>query len=387
MNYFFILGNHPALSLSELMAKISGEWQIVNDAVATLDYQGELAADLLDGLGGTIKFGKIMGQFKRLDEAAALDLADYLLSLAQDSGKINFGFSNYSSVSLNRSFGLQIKRQLQAAGRSARWVVGRDKVLSSVIVEQNHLLTKGGEIVLWRSNDYWQWGITMGVQPFKLLSARDYGRPARDDRSGMLPPKLAQIMINLAGLQPGDTLLDPFCGSGTILQEAALLKAGLVIGIDNSPQAINNSQENWAWFTNRWPVKTPAEFRLGDASKVSQILSSKINRMVTEPYLGPARGQRNFSVIVKELELLYSQALHDWRSVIAKDGRVVMIWPIFISGAKRYYVQPDICGWQIIGFSELAKKRWPQAYSPSGQLVYNRPGQLVWRAIVGLRPV
>ena len=110
MNYFFILGNHPALSLSELMVKISGEWQIVNDAVATLDYQGELAADLLDSLGGTIKFGKIMGQFKRLDEAAALDLADYLLSLAQDSGKINFGFSNYSSVSLNRSFGLQIKR-------------------------------------------------------------------------------------------------------------------------------------------------------------------------------------------------------------------------------------------------------------------------------------
>jgi len=92
-------------------------------------------------------------------------------------------------------------------------------------------------------------------------------------------------------------------------------------------------------------------------------------------------------VIVKELELLYSQALHDWRSVIAKDGRVVMIWPIFISGAKKYYVQPDISGWQVIEFSELAKKKWPQEYSPSGQLIYNRPGQLVWRAIVGLRPV
>ena len=387
MNYFFILGNHPALSLSELSVKIAGNWQIVNDAVVTLNCEGELAANLLESLGGTIKFGKIIGQFKRLDEAAALDLADYLLSLIQGGGKINFGFSNYSFANLDKSFGLQIKRRLQASGRSARWVVGRNKVLSSVIVEQNHLLTKGGEIVLWRCNDCWQWGITMGVQPFKLLSARDYGRPARDDYSGMLPPKLAQIMINLAGLQPGDTLLDPFCGSGTILQEAALLGASKVIGIDNAPQAINNSQDNWAWFAQRWRVNTSAEFRLGEATKVSQILSSKINRIVTEPYLGPSRGPRNFPAVIKELELLYSQALFDWRSVITRDGCVVMIWPIFISGAKKYYVQPDICGWQVIGFSELAKKRWPQAYSPSGQLVYNRPGQLVWRAIVGLRPV
>ena len=387
MNYFFILGNHPALSLSELSVKIAGNWQIVNDAVVTLNCEGELAANLLESLGGTIKFGKIIGQFKRLDEAAALDLADYLLLLAQDGGKINFGFSNYSFANLDKSFGLQIKRRLQASGRSARWVVGRNKVLSSVIVEQNHLLTKGGEIVLWRYNDCWQWGITMGVQPFKLLSARDYGRPARDDYSGMLPPKLAQIMINLAGLQPGDTLLDPFCGSGTILQEAALLGASKVIGIDNAPQAIKNSQDNWAWFAQRWRVNTSAEFRLGEATKVSQILSSKINRIVTEPYLGPSRGQRNFLAIVKELEVLYSQALHDWRSVITRDGCVVMIWPIFISGAKKYYVQPDISGWQVIEFSELAKKKWPQEYSPSGQLIYNRPGQLVWRAIVGLRPV
>jgi len=387
MNYFFILGNHPALSLSELSVKIAGNWQIVNDAVVTLNCEGELAANLLESLGGTIKFGKIIGQFKRLDEAAALDLADYLLSLTQDGGKINFGFSNYSFANLDKSFGLQIKRRLQASGRSARWVVGRNKVLSSVIVEQNHLLTKGGEIVLWRYNDCWQWGITMGVQPFKLLSARDYGRPARDDYSGMLPPKLAQIMINLAGLQPGDTLLDPFCGSGTILQEAALLGASKVIGIDNAPQAIKNSQDNWAWFAQRWRVNTSAEFRLGEATKVSQILSSKINRIVTEPYLGPSRGPRNFPAVIKELELLYSQALFDWRSVITRDGCVVMIWPIFISGAKKYYVQPDISGWQVIEFSELAKKKWPQEYSPSGQLIYNRPGQLVWRAIVGLRPV
>ena len=56
-------------------------------------------------------------------------------------------------------------------------------------------------------------GQTLVVQPFKVLSKRDFGRPARDDHSGMLPPKLAQIMINLARRNDDistKTILDPF---------------------------------------------------------------------------------------------------------------------------------------------------------------------------------
>jgi hypothetical protein len=38
----------------------------------------------------------------------------------------------------------------------------------------------------------------MALQDFESYSKRDYGRPARDPRTGSLPPKLAQILINLA---------------------------------------------------------------------------------------------------------------------------------------------------------------------------------------------
>ncbi len=388
MNYFFILGSHPALSLSELETKVVGQWQVINDNLAIVSGVTDLASDLLEYLGGTIKFGQVVGQFKQLDEAAAQQAAEQLLSLAVADKKICFGLSNYDQRPLSRDFGIKIKRQLQESGRAVRWVISRDAALSSVVVEQNHLLDSGGEIVLWRQNNCWQWGLTMAVQPFKSLSARDYGRPARDDQSGMLPPKVAQIMLNLADLEPGDSVLDPFCGSGTVLQEAALMKAGQIIGLDNSALAVANSQINWQWLADRWTVEVELEIGLADARQASaELAGQKIKCIVTEPYLGPQRGRRDFRAITQELNKLYSQALVDWQKIIAPGGRVVMIWPVFIDGQQKHLVRPDITGWRKVEYSQLAKQVWPKQYTLDGNLLYGRPGQAVWRAIVGLERV
>ena len=388
MNYFFILGSHPALSLTELAVKLSGRWQVVNDNLALASQVAELSADLLEYLGGTIKFGRVIGQFNQLNEAAAQVIAKQLLAVAQADKKICFGLSNYDRQPLSRDLGIQIKRFIQDTGRSARWVISSAAALSSVVVEQNHLLTSGGEVVLWRQDNCWQWGVTVAVQPFKSLSARDYGRPARDDQSGMLPPKLAQIMLNLAGFEQGDSVLDPFCGSGTILQEAALMKAGRIIGLDNSGVAVANSQINWQWLANRWPIEIDPEISLADARQASvQLANQRIKRIVTEPYLVPQRGRRNFMVIAQELNQLYSQALVDWQKIIAPGGRVVMIWPVFIDGHQKHLVQPKMAGWRKVEYSQLARQAWPKQYTLDGNLLYGRPGQVVWRAIVGLEKV
>ncbi len=388
MNYFFILGSHPALSLTELEARLPGRWQVVNDNLALVSQTAELSADLLEYLGGTIKFGRVIGQLKQLNEEAAQVIAEQLLAIAAADKKICFGLSNYDRRPLSRDLGIKIKRSIQDAGRSARWVISREAALSSVVVEQNHLLASGGEIVLWRQDNCWQWGVTMAVQPFKSLSARDYGRPARDDQSGMLPPKLAQIMLNLADFEPGDSVLDPFCGSGTVLQEAALMKAGRIIGLDNSGVAVANSQINWQWLANRWAVEVEPEIGLADARQASaELAGQRIQRIVTEPYLGPQRGRRNFAVIAQELNQLYSQALVDWQKIIAPSGRVVMIWPVFIDGQHQQLVRPNIAGWRKVEYSRLARQVWPKQYTLDGNLLYGRPGQAVWRAIVGLERV
>ncbi len=45
------------------------------------------------------------------------------------------------------------------------------------------------------------------------------------ERTGSLKPPVAAAMLRLVDLQPGQTLLDPCCGSGTILIEAAIIGA------------------------------------------------------------------------------------------------------------------------------------------------------------------
>ena len=59
--------------------------------------------------------------------------------------------------------------------------------------------------------------------PFEFQK-RDIYKPIQRKIFGM-PPRLARIMVNLSACTPGKVLLDPFCGVGTILQEALMERA------------------------------------------------------------------------------------------------------------------------------------------------------------------
>jgi len=96
----------------------------------------------------------------------------------------------------------------------------------------------------------------LAVQDVEGYSERDYNRPSRDAKVGMTPPKLAQIMINLAGLKDGDTVYDPFCGVGTIMQEA-LLNDYRVIGSDANSAQVENCRSNLSWISKKYILKHP----------------------------------------------------------------------------------------------------------------------------------
>ena len=72
-------------------------------------------------------------------------------------------------------------------------------------------------------------------------------KPYRDMRRGMLPPKLARSLVNLAigAKSPSDmTILDPFCGTGTVLMEAMLLGTH-VVGTDLAPAVFMGQGITW----------------------------------------------------------------------------------------------------------------------------------------------
>lgn len=382
VRYYFILGSNPALSLSELSACFNKKKLTLAHRQIAL-YQTDQAIDAAETirrLGGTVKIGLIM------TEASPKNLFSAISPLLKPGeGKYYFGFSDYGvKPSLIKPLAMNIKKELQARGVSARWVVSREETLSSVVVEQNNLLTNGAEFVLIASAGKILIGKTLAVQPFKELSRRDYGRPLRDDQSGMLPPKLAQIMINLARAPKGGMILDPFCGSGTILTEALLMGYENLIGSDISEKAIINTKKNLEWIILSYELRvTNYKLQIADAMQISKNLEpDSIDAIVTEPYLGPQRGKVDTRRTVKELENLYAASLQEFYKILKPGGRIVMVWPIFNTAAGRILLsQKIINNFKLLPPLDASFNKFP-GLSDRQTLVYGRPSQKVWREII-----
>ena len=397
MEYFFLLGSHPALSAAELAAVLPS-WPGVGSASVggprvadekILLWRTDQALDaaaLLDRLGGTIKIGLLAGRIQNDGQ-----IVDALTAYLPAAGRVFFGFSIYGQPPAPiKDLALQVKKKLLARGQSSRWVVSREKTLSSVVVEKNKLLTKGGEALVIRDGDGWLIGFTAAVQPFADFSRRDYGRPARDDYSGLLPPKLARIMLNLglAGSPAGAVVLDPFCGSGTVLMEALLMGAQKAFGSDLSPRALRDAENNLSWLKKNYPAAAGVyELKKRDAAALAAAPGpwprAAVDAIVTEPYLGAPRGPVDYPRQIRQLNDLYGRFLAAAGAVLRPAGRIVMVWPIFRAAGVNGRLQPGLQSFKII-------PPWPPAWplhpawslTERGTLVYGRPDQKIWREIV-----
>ncbi len=390
MKYFFILGNNPALSLAELDSILGGVAQakIYNKIVLVMDIDKEInTQNLISRLGGVIKIGIV--QTEKLALYSSQMSATIKKMLGTKEGKYKFGISNYNkfaSLSKDKRIAMNIKKYLKEQGQSCRWVVGRKQVLSSVIVEQNLMQGRGMEIII--AGDYKSSlvGRTLAVQPFKYLAARDYGRPSRDDYSGMLPPKLAQIMVNLAGIQKNDVLLDPFCGSGTVISEAMAMGYQNIIGSDLSSKAIMDSKNNIAWLSRKFDISTKVKvFKSDVRDLLINIKSNTIKAIVTEPYLGPQRGRVDQLELQKELNELYSQAIKIFNKVLIKNAKVIMIWPVRNWHNKQIFLSPNLANFKRLTLlGKEQRQMYKNNFSYRNNIIYGRIGQKVWREIVVL---
>jgi len=406
MRYFFVLGNNPTLSFAEIVSvfKIKPEQVLaLTEKTLIIELAQEIdAQQIIRKLGGTIKIGVINFQFsipRTRDNFQTIfnDLMFKLINTNNVVGKFNFGISYYGAGKFKqeKNLAMEIKKALKEKGISSRWVTSREKVLSSVVVEQNKLVSdRGVEVVIISDGTKCWIGKTLAVQPFKELSARDYGRPGRDDYSGMLPPKLAQILINLSGAEFGNVLLDPFCGSGTILTEAALMGFQNLIGCDISEKAVEDSRQNFKFLMSN--VKSmPNDIMLNiklfvcDVKKLSRkIKPNFIEAIVTEPYLGPSRMERNeknIRAVARQLEELYHQAIGEFAKVIKPGGRAVMVWPAFkldkfaifldssriLANSSFKIINP------LLGFNNKILR-----LTNRNTLIYRREGQKIEREIV-----
>lgn len=394
MQYFFILGNNPTLSVAEIFSVFNLEKEneiksanLIPEAknVLIIKINEKInCSEIIKKLGGIIKIGEIIFEENNNNQKKILEKIKTILN--PKDGKFKFGISYYGREKINiKPLAMEIKKYLKEKKISCRWVIGREKTLSSVIVKQNKLDTKGSEIILISNNNKILIGKTLTVQPFKELSFRDYGRPARDDYSGMLPPKLAQIMINLSCAKYDSLILDPFCGSGTILTEAMLMDYKNIIGSDISKKAIENTLKNIEWIKEKFNLPN-INLKLYNQNvlKLTKFIQPKsIDAIITEPYLGPQRGKYDINKIIKELEKLYSESLEKFQEILKLNGKIVMALPVF---KEKNYINPNLHNFKII--HTIPKKFQENKIiniTNRNTIVYGRPGQKVWREIIVLK--
>ena len=281
----FISGKNWKLSLAELTAylkarEIEFEVKFFSKEFFTLTFESGLDSSVIDALGGTIKIGEEKTEFSTQivkeaffdkNKKAQAQIAEILATsgivdeMDKSAEKLFFGVSVYCventlrplSGNMQRFVGSTVKEELSGYGKKSKFMgFGKDRKvaqLSHVEVLKKKLVETKSEVLLCISKEETWVGTTTGVHnPFEFQK-RDVYKPVQRTIFGM-PPRLARIMVNLSACTPGKVLLDPFCGVGTVLQEALLARAS-VIGVDVNPWCVTAAAENLEWVKNEYSLQ------------------------------------------------------------------------------------------------------------------------------------
>lgn len=436
--YIALLGRQPEISIAELAAVFGA------DCVNRISQQfAKVQTSQFDitTLGGTIKCAEVITELpaSRTDKASLLAASrfitqHYQAKWAHSPHKITLGLSAYDLAVGARDIqktGLILKSSLKKSGTSLRLIPNDQSALSTATAHNNKL---GGsphkvELLLVKTTDRCLIiAESRGVQNITAYTRRDRHRPRRDTFVGMLPPKLAQIMLNLAlGAGPlahqksctgripavssksnasGNAvrraidlserlesdlatevdrrrplILDPFCGTGTVLQEA-LLAGYDVIGTDLSQKMVDCTTENLSWLQSTFT--TPGrviDIHQADATTHRWPNGTHLTAVVCETYLGqpfsaPPAPQK-LAEVVGNCNHIITGFLANLRPQLAPNTPLCIAVPAWYDASGRATHLPLIKNLQQLGYRQL--NRTP--------LIYRRPDQIVARELLILKPI
>lgn len=388
--YLAVFGRQPALGLAELES-IYG-----SDAVRPL---GNGEAAILRGcpdepsfarLGGSVKLGRVVNELEATAwPAVQRALADAALACAgqMPDGKIRLGLSTHGfdiAPAPLLAAGLSIKNTIRRhLDRNVQLVPNKTAALNAAQVI-HHKLTgdTGCELLAVRDGTRTVIARTLHVQDIEQYGKRDFGRPRRDARVGMLPPKLAQIIINLAtATRPPrqTTVLDPFCGTGVILQEA-LLAGFRTYGTDLEPRMIAYTRENMAWLQDIYQLaEIPCRLASGDATSFSW--ERPVDVVASETYLGrPFTTTPVPEVLAQTItgcNLILKKFLHNIHAQLSPGARLCLAVPAWQVAPGRFRHLPLIDRLADMGYNRVSLQ-----HVRDEDLLYYRTDQIVARQLL-----
>jgi tRNA (guanine10-N2)-dimethyltransferase len=155
-------------------------------------------------------------------------------------------------------------------------------------------------------------------QKFAGISQKDFNlrKPSKRPffHPSALSPKLARCMVNLARAKPGKILLDPFCGTGSILLEAKSIGCR-ALGSDVKPEMMRGSLRNLKYFNI-----SQIDLSAADARKLP---FHRVDCVSTDPPYSRSSSTLGFSV-----EELASGFLSNIIDILPRGGCISIALPI-----------------------------------------------------------
>ncbi|MBN2203273.1 MAG: hypothetical protein JW700_03770 [Candidatus Aenigmarchaeota archaeon] len=330
--FIFIKGKNPLLSKMEIemyLQNMNKRYSIIEDLDDFLVVDTSISPDIINDLGGTLKIVEVIEEW----EEASDDAMDKVQEMVTAR---NFGLSVYAERNeheIYKEMGKLLKQKLRSNGVKAKYMGIAKSMrpqMSNVDLLRKGVPNECTEIVVCVSDDIYI-GVTRSLHNPMEYRKRDMERPMQRPIYS-IPPRLANIMLNFAGAKPGDLVLDPFCGIGTILQEAAI-RGMRIAGIDNDRECVDAAKINLHWLSEEY--KIDVEEGLIGVGSATDLLAhfprNSVDAIATEPYLGPPlRGrvtERDVRKIFKELDVLYKKTLKSMSAVLKSGGRAAIISP------------------------------------------------------------
>lgn len=397
-----ILGRQPALGMAELEALYGPDAVEPAGPIAALVHRDSTQVNF-NRLGGSIKLAHLLVrldtvQWPVIEKALRHQLQSNLQHFPD--GKIRLGISLHGfdiTIAKLNATGLTLKKVAKAAGRSVRVVPNKELELNSAQVLHNQLASAiGWEFLVVRDGTTTLIARTTAIQDIDAYAARDQGRPKRDARVGMLPPKLAQTIVNLASGQetpdPSQLLLDPFCGTGVLLQEA-LLMGYSVYGTDLEPRMVEFTGKNLDWLhgqdasirSQTASQTSTVDLEEGDATTYQWKTAPKL--IAAETYLGQAFSTPPSAEKLAETRntcnTILKKFLLNLRRQIEPGTRLCLAVPAWQQSDGSFVHLPTLdhledMGYNRVSFKHVSKKEHYKDF------VYARTDQIVARELLVL---
>lgn len=392
--FWFELWREFKLSIAEILSAFKNkEVFFVNKKILILSWISK--DEILEKskfLWGTIKIFEILWS-KNTSENHKKDIEEIFLNdfwIEKYIWKFNYWVNIFWNTSLKTDDLLKVsKNAVKSFWLNPRFLNHDKKNLSSIVIIKEALIKKETDFNFLFVEDKLFFWKTIFVQDIYSYSNRDYSK-SRDMNVWMLPPKLAQMMINLWNnfLKKDLVIYDPFVWLWTVLIESVYMWNKLVFWSDKSESMVSSSTKNLEKLLKNFKF----DFKIikQNAKYINEVdFLDKVDLIVSEWFLWEIMTKNNISIeridrSKKILIDLYISFFENLKKVNYKNN-IVISFPFWDIKWKYLFFDEvyDIIKKDFLVINLLENNTFQSTKEWS--LLYKRDSQLVWREIFLLK--